>query len=225
MIKLIQIRTKLIRLELLEHMACLLFHWTKLVQAWLARVWDTGTWSLYKGLLSGPWEWLLPVCCSLINWWSCKILQITSSSQKLLLGLVQHYPIRLLSPIWVSLAECTDCYCCGQFLWFLSMMAPCAPDHQDSMSPMFVWPRPSTLRPGLTSLLTSERGLIMARPGRTGPGTRWAASPGVRMLKSCTNTQEALHKARIFSSLLRVSNQNASHKYSKTSNSTAHRPG
>ena len=45
-----------------------------------------------------------------INWWSCKILQITSSSQKLLLGLVQHYPIRLLSPIWVSLAECTSYY-------------------------------------------------------------------------------------------------------------------
>ena len=48
-----------------------------------------GTWSLYKALLlSGAWEWLFPVC-SLINWWSCKILQITSSSQKLVLSWVQ----------------------------------------------------------------------------------------------------------------------------------------
>ena len=207
MIKLKQIRTKLIRLELLEHMACLLFHWTKLVQAWLARVWDIGHWDMItlQGIVVWSWEWLLPVCCSLINWWSCKILQITSSSQKLLLGLVQHYPIRLLSPIWVSLAECTDCYCCGQFLWWPHVLLTIKTLYIVTVSPMSVWPCPSTLRPGLTSLLTSERGLIMARPGRTRPGTRWAASPGVRMLKSCTNTQEALHKARIFSSLLRLS--------------------
>ena len=99
-------------------------------------------------------------------------------------------------------------YCCGQFLF--SMMAPCAPDHQDyivvTMSPMFVWPRPSTLRPGLTSLLTPERGLIMARPGCTRPGTRRTASPDVWMLKSCTNTR-GLNKAGIYSSLLRLSNQ------------------
>ena len=36
-------------------------------------------------------------------------------------------------------------------------------------SPMWLWPGRSTLRSGLTSLLTSERGLIEARPG---PGAR-----------------------------------------------------
>ena len=109
----------------------------------------------------------------------CKLPQVLRNSCS---GLVQHYPIRFLSPIWVSLAECTIlaivvvCYCDSS----LCLMAPCAHDHQVTMSPMFVWPRPSTLRPGLTSLLTSERGLIMARPGRSGPGTWWAASLGVR---------------------------------------------
>ena len=36
-------------------------------------------------------------------------------------------------------------------------------------SPMWLWPGRNTLRSGLTSLLTSERGLIEARPG---PGAR-----------------------------------------------------
>ena len=145
-----------------------------------------------------------------INWWSCKILQITSISQKLLLGLVQHYPIRLLSPIWVSLAECTSYYTivvvssCS--LWWPHVLLTIKTNIVVTMSPMFVWPRPSTLRPGLTSLLTPERGLIMARPGCTRPGTRRTASPDVWMLKSCTNTR-GLNKAGIYSSLLRLSNQ------------------
>ena len=100
-------------------MACLLFHWTKLAQAWLVRY---GTWSLYKGLLSGPREWLLPVYCSLINWWSCKMLQITSSSQKLLLRLSSALSYTLV----VSNLSFTGwmhhtCYCCGLLLWCLSV--------------------------------------------------------------------------------------------------------
>ena len=116
----------------------------------------------------------------------CKLPQVLRNSCS---GLVQHYPISytlVVSNLSFTGRMHHTCYCCGLLLWSLSGSDGSMCSWPSSlyifvtMSPMFVWPRPSTLRPGLTSLLTSERGLIMARPGRSGPGTRWAASPGVR---------------------------------------------
>ena len=86
--------------------------------------WDMIT--LQETLLSGAWEseWLFPVWCSLINWWSCKILQITPSSQKLVPSSALIYPTYVCSlstsfTVCVRPAECTTHYCCGLFLWFL----------------------------------------------------------------------------------------------------------
>ena len=76
--------------------------------------------------MSGAWEleWLFPVWCSLINWWSCKILQITPSSQKLVSSSALVYPTYVCPlstsfTVCVRPAECTTHYCCGLFLWFL----------------------------------------------------------------------------------------------------------
>ena len=113
----------------------------------------------------------------------CKLPQVLRNSCS---GLVQHYPIRYSclqsefhwpnAPYLLLLWSVIVMSLC---VWWLHVLMTIKTVFV-TMSPMFVWPRPSTLRPGLTSLLTSERGLIMARPGRSGPGTRWAASLGVR---------------------------------------------
>ena len=87
--------------------------------------WDMIT--LQETLLSGAWEleWLFPVWCSLINWWSCKILQITPKfSETLVPSSALVYPTYVCSlstsfTVCVRPAECTTHYCCGLFLWFL----------------------------------------------------------------------------------------------------------
>ena len=106
-------------------MACLLFHWTKLTQAWLA----IGTWSLYKRHCTVVWGMRIRMAVScLVLTYQLMIMQNFANYSKFSETLVPSsalvYPTYVCSlstsfTICVRPAECTTHYCCGLFLWFL----------------------------------------------------------------------------------------------------------
>ena len=174
-------------LKPIEHMAwCLLFHWTTLVQAWLSMGHDHFT-RLYCCLGHENGCFLSAHLSIDDHAKFCKLPQVLRNScsaefsSRISIRLfLQSEQVSPFVSAWLNALSAIVVVCsCDSSI---GLLAPCAywskvhttikiifSYNAPNCSQMWLWPGRSTLRSGLTSLLTSERGLIEARPG---PGAR-----------------------------------------------------